>query len=285
MKGSVQMGNMPTIILNNGVEMPQLGLGVFKMADGPEVETSVSKALELGYRSIDTAAGYNNEKGVGNAIKASGLLRNELFVTTKLANRDQGFDTTLKAFDASMALLGFDYLDLYLIHWPLPMHDNYADSWRAFIKLYEEKRIRAIGVSNFEPAHLERLITETGVTPVVNQIEFHPYLAQPVLMDFCSKNGIAIEAWSPLMQGGGILNDDLIKMLADKYGKTAGQIVLRWNIDKGVITIPKSVHAERMLENINIFDFALDSDDIGAIDGLNKNSRTGPDPNVFDVRF
>ena len=279
------MANIPNIKLNNGVEMPQLGLGVFQMSDGQEVESSVQKALELGYRSIDTAAGYNNEAGVGKAIKASGLARSEIFVTTKLANRNQGFDATLKAFDTSMGLLGLDYLDLYLIHWPMPIYDLYTDSWKAFIKLYEEKRIRAIGVSNFEPAHLDKVIAQTGVVPAVNQIEYHPYLSQQVLMDYCGEHGIAVEAWSPLMQGGGILEDDLIKSIAQKYGKTAAQIVLRWDIDKGVVTIPKSVHADRILENVSIFDFSLDPGDIDAIDGLNKNHRRGPNPNEFSVKF
>ena len=279
------MSVIPSIKLNNGIEMPQLGLGVFQMSEGAEVENSVLKALESGYRSIDTAAGYHNELGVGRAIKASGLKREEIFVTTKLANRNQGYDATLKAFDESMGLLDMDYLDLYLIHWPIPMYDLYTDSWKAFIKLYEDKRIRAIGVSNFEPAHLEKVIAETGVTPAVNQIEYHPYLAQPALYEFCGKHGIAIEAWSPLMQGGDILNDEIIKNLAGKYSKTAAQIVLRWDIEKGIITIPKSVHAERILENINIFDFALEPGDIAAIDGLDKNFRTGPHPNDFSVKF
>jgi len=275
------MGTIPSIKLNNGVEMPQLGLGVFLMSDGTEVESSVSKALELGYRSIDTAAGYRNEKGVGRAIKASGLKREEIFVTTKLANGDQGYESTLKAFEKSMELLGIGYLDLYLIHWPLPMYDQYADSWKAFIKLYKEKRIRSIGVSNFEPAHLEKLFSETGVKPAVNQIEFHPLLTQATLLDFCGKHDIFIEAWSPLMRGGDILENASIKTLAAKYGKTPAQIVLRWDIEKGVITIPKTVREERMRENMDIFDFTLDAGDIAAIDGLNKDFRIGPDPNTL----
>ena len=279
------MSAIPSIKLNNGVEMPQLGLGVFQIPEGEEVENSVLKALELGYRSIDTAAGYHNERGVGRAIKASGLKREEVFVTTKLANRNQGFDATLKAFEESMDLLNMDYLDLYLIHWPIPMYDLYTDSWKAFVKLCGDKRVRAIGVSNFEPAHLDKVIAETGVTPAVNQIEYHPYLTQQTLYDYCGKRGIALEAWSPLMQGGDVLGDGLIKRLAEKYRKTAAQIVLRWNIDKGVITIPKSVRAERMLENISIFDFALEPDDVLAIDDLNKDFRTGPHPDDFSVKF
>ncbi|MCL2057868.1 MAG: aldo/keto reductase [Oscillospiraceae bacterium] len=276
------MAGIPNIKLNNGVLMPQFGLGVFKMDEGPEVESSVLKALELGYRSIDTAAGYQNEAGVGRAVKASGIKREELFITTKLANRDQGYDSTLKAFDASMALLGLDYLDLYLIHWPLPLVNKYVDTWKAFIKLYKDKRIRSIGVSNFEPAHLERLFAETDVVPVINQVEYHPYLTQTTLKAFCAKHDIFIEAWSPLMRGGDILNDAKIGTMAQKYGKTAAQVVLRWNIEKGVVTIPKSVHEARIRENMNIFDFELDADDIAVIDVLNKNLRIGPDPNTFN---
>ena len=275
------MAAIPNIKLNNGVEMPQLGLGVFLMTEGQEVESSVLSALELGYRSIDTAAGYRNESGVGRAIKASGLKREDLFITTKLANSDQGYDSTLKAFDASMELLDIGYLDLYLIHWPLPKNNQYVDCWKAFIKLYEEKRIRAIGVSNFEPAHLERLIAETSMTPAVNQVEFHPYMAQKTLYDFCGARNIAIEAWSPLMRGGEILGNSRIKALADKYNKTPAQIVLRWDIEKGVITIPKSVRAERIRENMDIFDFALSPADISEIDALNTDTRIGPDPNTM----
>jgi len=278
------MAAIPNIRLNNGIEMPQFGLGVFKMTEGPEVESSVLSALEMGYRGIDTAAGYRNESGVGRAVKASGLKREDLFITTKLGNGDHGYDAALKAFEASMELLDIGYLDLYLIHWPLPMYDRYVETWKAFIKLYEEKRIRAIGVSNFEPAHLERIITETNVTPAVNQVEYHPYLTQNVLRDFCDKHGIVIEAWSPLMRGGDILDDEIIKRLASKYAKTPAQIVLRWDIDKGVVTIPKSVHPERIRENMDIFDFTLDKGDIAAIDSLNRDARIGPDPNVMSNR-
>ena len=279
------MKNMiPNITLNNSVEMPMLGLGVFQMTEGQEVESAVSAALELGYRSIDTAAGYRNESGVGRAFKASGLKREEVFITTKLFNTDQGYDTTLKAFDKSMNELGLDYLDLYLIHWPIPMHGLYVDTWRAFGKLYEEKRIRAIGVSNFEPIHLEELFKNSPIKPAVNQIEFHPYLTQKPLLAFCKENGIAVEAWSPLMQGGEVLGLDLIQNLAKKYGKSPAQIVLRWDIEHGVITIPKSVHANRIKENMDIFDFALTADEVAQIDTLNKDFRTGPDPYTFSRR-
>ena len=275
---------IPNITLNNGVEMPMLGLGVFQMTEGQEVESAVTSALELGYRSIDTAAGYRNESGVGRALKASGLKREEVFITTKLFNTDQGYDTTLKAFDKSMNELGLDYLDLYLIHWPIPMHGLYVDTWRAFEKLYEEKRIRAIGVSNFEPVHLEELFKNSPIKPAVNQIEFHPYLTQKPLLAFCKENGIAVEAWSPLMQGGEVLGLDLIQNLAKKYGKSPAQIVLRWDIEHGVITIPKSVHANRIKENMDIFDFALTADEVAQIDALNKDFRTGPDPYTFSRR-
>jgi diketogulonate reductase-like aldo/keto reductase len=243
------------------------------------------KALELGYRSIDTAAGYANEKGVGKAIRESGLKREEIFVTTKLANSKQGYDETLKAFDRSMSDLGLDYLDLYLIHWPLPMFGKAADTWKAFEKLYSEKRIRAIGVCNFEPAQLEDLFKTAAVKPAVNQIELHPRLTQKPLLSFCRKNKIAVEAWSPLMSGGDVLKDKNILGLADKYGKTPAQIILRWDIQNGVIVIPKSVHADRIAGNMDIFDFELDDEDMELIDSLDKGFRTGPNPYTFDKLF
>ena len=278
------MNTIPKIELNNGVEIPQLGLGVLKMTDGPEVEASVLAALNAGYRSIDTAEGYGNESGVGRALKASGVKREEVFITTKLANRNQGYDSTLKAFEGSLERLGLDYLDLYLIHWPQPMYDQYIETWKAIEKLYGEKRMRAIGVSNFEPEHLERLFSETDVVPAVNQIEFHPCLTQAALLDFCRKHSIAVEAWSPLMQGGEVLRNELIQTLAKKYNKSPAQVILRWDIEKGIIVIPKSVHEERIRENMDIFDFTLDADDIAAIDALNKDFRTGPNPYTFSNR-
>ena len=278
------MSNIPNIELNNGVIIPQLGLGVLKMTDGEEVESSVLKALEVGYRAIDTAAGYGNEAGVGSALKKSGLAREDYFITTKLANVDQGYDTTLVAFDKSLELLGLDYLDLYLIHWPQPMYDQYVDCWKALEKLYSDKRVRAIGICNFEPVHLERLFNETGIVPAVNQIELHPYLTQVELQEFCAKHSIAVEAWSPLMQGGEVLNNELVKSIGTKYNKTAAQVVLRWVTQKGIITIPKSTHKERMIENMSIFDFILTDEESIAIDGLNQNFRTGPDPYTFSRR-
>ena len=278
------MTAIPNIKLNNGVEIPQLGLGVLKMADGDEVESSVLKALEVGYRAIDTAAGYGNEGGVGSALKKSDIKREDLFITTKLANSDQGYDNTLRAFDVSMSLLGLDYLDLYLIHWPQAMYNQYVDCWKAFEKLYAEKRVRAIGVCNFEPVHFEKLFNETDIVPVVDQIELHPYLTQMELQEFCAKHNINIEAWSPLMQGGDVLRDELVISIGKKYGKTAAQVVLRWVTQKGIITIPKSTHKERMIENMSIFDFELTEDEVVSINALNKNFRTGPDPYTFSRR-
>lgn len=276
--------NIPKIKLNNGIEIPQLGLGVLKMSDGDEVESSVLKALEVGYRAIDTAAGYGNEGGVGSALKKCGLKREEYFITTKLANSDQGYDNTLRAFDKSLELLGLDYLDLYLIHWPQAMYDQYVDCWKAFEKIYAEKRVRAIGICNFEPIHLERLFNETSIIPAVNQIELHPYLTQVELQAFCAKHNIAIEAWSPLMQGGEVLRNETVIEIGKKYNKTAAQVVLRWVTQKGIITIPKSTHKERMIENMNIFDFILEDEDVKTLDGMNKDFRTGPDPYTFSRR-
>jgi diketogulonate reductase-like aldo/keto reductase len=276
---------IPSLKLNNGVEMPQFGLGVFQVSEGQEVEFAVSKALELGYRSIDTAAGYKNEAGVGKAVKASGLKREEIFITTKLANSKQGYDSTLKAYEASLKELDCDYIDLYLIHWPTPMYNRYVESWKALEKLYSQKLVRAIGVSNFEPEHLDNILEQCEITPAVNQIEFHPYLTQSTLLDYCSKKGIIVEAWSPLMQGGEVLKQEIITSLAKKYNKTPAQIVLRWDIQKGVITIPKSVHENRIRENMDIFDFELSSEEMAGIDALNRDFRTGGHPNTFSLQF
>ncbi|MGW2211266.1 aldo/keto reductase [Streptomyces sp. NPDC001781] len=273
---------VPPIILNNGVEMPQLGFGVWQVPDD-EAERAVATALETGYRSIDTAAIYGNEEGTGKAIAASGVSREDLFVTTKLWNSDQGYDSTLRAFDASMGKLGLDYLDLYLIHWPLPARDNYLDTYRAFEKLYSDGRIRAIGVSNFLPEHLERLIAETSVVPAVNQIELHPQLQQGAAREFNAAQGIATEAWSPLGQGKGLLEVPAIVAIARKHERTPAQIVLRWHVQLGNIVIPKSVTPSRIKENIEVFDFSLDDEDLAAISALNEDKRLGSDPATFDV--
>ncbi|GGH82660.1 diketogulonate reductase-like aldo/keto reductase [Pullulanibacillus pueri] len=265
--------------LNNGVRMPWLGLGVFQVEDGDEVIHSVQSALEAGYRAIDTAAGYQNETGVGTAIKQSGIPREELFITTKLANRDQGYESTLQAFETSRRKLDLDYIDLYLIHWP--GKDKFVETWKAFEKLHKEGYIRAIGVSNFKIHHLETLKQNSDTIPAVNQVEFHPLLNQQKLLQYCKDEGIQLEAWSPIMKG----NLDLpeITELASKYGKTPAQIVLRWDIQHGIVTIPKSVHKERIIENANIFDFTLSEEDMRLIDQMNQDYRFGPDPdeNLF----
>jgi diketogulonate reductase-like aldo/keto reductase len=262
--------------------MPQLGLGVWMDKDGLEVEEAVTTALECGYRSIDTAAMYGNEKGVGNAVKASTLNRNEIFITTKLWNADQGYESTLQAFDTSLEKLGIDYVDLYLIHWPMPKIDKFVDTWKAFEKIYADKRARAIGVSNFTIANLERIMTDTNITPAVNQIELHPKFAQHELRSFCKDHNIQVESYSPLMHGGNVLNDNLIKQIADKYNKTIAQVVLRWHIQNNLVAIPKSITPDRIRENINIFDFELDANDMQIIDAMNSNTRINPNPDEFN---
>jgi diketogulonate reductase-like aldo/keto reductase len=266
-------------ILNNNVKMPWLGLGVWKTKEGEEVEHAVKSAIKQGYRSIDTAAVYNNEIGVGNAIKASEVLRKDLFITTKVWNADQGYKSTLKAFEVSRRKLGLEYLDLYLIHWAVK--GKYKDTWRALEKLYEDGLVRAIGVSNFQISHLEDLLSNSKVVPAVNQVEYHPRLAQVELLDFSKRNGIQLEAWSPLMQGQ-LLTHPKIVELSEAYKKTPSQIILRWDLQHGVVTIPKSIRAERIAENANIFDFELSNADIDLLDGLNLNERKGPDPDHFN---
>jgi diketogulonate reductase-like aldo/keto reductase len=261
-------------ILNNGVKMPWLGLGVFKAREGEEVINAVKDALAAGYRSIDTASFYRNEKGVGQAIRESGIPRQEIFVTTKLWNSDQGYESTFKAFESSRQKLGLEVIDLYLVHWAVP--DKYRETWRAMVKLYEQGLVRAIGVSNHQIHHLKAIIDDTGVVPAVNQVEYHPLLTQTELLHFCREQGIQLEAWRPLMNGN--LNNQVLLQLANKYGKTPAQIVLRWDIQKQVVTIPKSVHKNRIIENSRIFDFELEPDDMKKIDGLNQNKRLGPDP-------
>ncbi|MEU0472475.1 MULTISPECIES: aldo/keto reductase [Streptomyces] len=268
---------VPPITLNNGVEMPQLGFGVWQVPDD-EAQTAVAQALEAGYRSIDTAAIYGNEEGTGRAIAASGLAREDLFVTTKLWNSDQGYDSTLQAFDTSLAKLGLDYLDLYLIHWPMPAREKYVDTYKAFEKLLADGRVRAIGVSNFLPDHLERLIGETSVLPAVNQIELHPHLQQHASRELHAEQGIATEAWSPLGSGKGILEIPAIVAIAQKHGRTPAQVVLRWHLQLGNVVIPKSVTPSRIKENIDVFGFSLDTEDLAAISALNEDRRLGSDP-------
>ena len=268
-----------TAKLSNGVEMPYLGLGVYLSKEGSEVINACKYAIEAGYRHIDTASLYDNEKGVGIAIKECGVPRKEIFITSKVWNSDQGFDSTLRAFDDTLKKLDTDYLDLYLIHWPVK--DKYKETWRALETLYKDGRVKAIGVSNFLVHHLEDLLTSVEIKPMVNQVEFHPYVVQQQLLDFCALHHIQSEAWSPLMQGK-IFNVRRIKELALKYNKTEAQIVLRWDLQKGVITIPKSVRREIILSNAQLFDFELSPEDVKSIDSLNKNLRVGAHPDHFN---
>ncbi|MFC7393770.1 aldo/keto reductase [Scopulibacillus cellulosilyticus] len=265
--------------LSNGVKMPWLGFGVFQVEEGETVESAVKHALKTGYRSIDTAAVYGNEKGVGNAIRESGIERDKLFVTTKVWNSAQGYDSTLQAFEESREKLGLDYVDLYLIHWPV--EGKYIDTWKAMEKLYHEGKVRAIGVSNFHEHHLQDLMKNTEVKPMVNQIELHPHLNQEPLRNYCKENDIQVEAWSPLAQGK-VLSDSVITKIADKYGKSPAQVVIRWDLQNGIVTIPKSVTPHRIEENANVFDFELTNEEMNQINAVNKDERTGPDPDNFD---
>lgn len=277
------MSEVPSITLNNGVSMPQLGFGVWQVPDD-EATTTVSQALTAGYRSIDTAAVYKNETGTGKALAASELPREELFVTTKLWNSEQGYASTLRAFDVSLAKLGLEYVDLYLIHWPLPMFDQYVDTWRALEKLYTDGRTRAIGVSNFHQPQLRRLLDEGSVVPALNQVELHPNLQQSELRAFHQEHSIATEAWSPLGQGKDILTDPVISSIAAKHGRSAAQVILRWHLQLGTVVIPKSVTPSRIRENIEVFDFELDTEDLTAFEGLDTGARLGDDPETNDFR-
>lgn len=270
---------MRTITLNNGVTMPQLGFGVFQVSTEDTYDT-VAEALRVGYRSIDTAAAYGNEEPVGRAIAESGIPRDEVFVTTKLWNSAQGYDEAFRAFDESMGKLGLDRLDLYLIHWPAPKQDRYVDTWRALGKLYADGRVRAIGVSNFQPAHLDRVVEATGAVPAVNQVELHPRLQQAELRAFHARHGIATEAWSPLAQGA-LLADPVVTGIAAKHGRTPAQVVLRWHVQLDNVVIPKSVTPSRIAENFAVSDFELDADDLRGIAGLDRGERTGPNPDTF----
>jgi diketogulonate reductase-like aldo/keto reductase len=271
------VSKVPFITLNNGVAMPQLGFGVWQVPDDEATQT-VTTALEAGYRSIDTAAIYGNEAGTGKAVIGSGIPREELFVTTKLWNSEQGYDSTLRAFDASLGKLGLDYVDLYLIHWPMPAKDTYVDTYKAFEKILADGRTKAIGVSNFRVEDLERLIGETSVVPAVNQVELHPQLQQSGLKDFHAKHGIATEAWSPLGQGKDLLQAPTVVAVARKHDRTPAQVVLRWHLQVGNVVIPKSVTPSRIQENIDVFDFELDADDLAAFTALDEGRRLGPEP-------
>jgi diketogulonate reductase-like aldo/keto reductase len=275
---------VPMVPLNNGVAIPQVGLGVFQTKEGAEVERAVDAALEAGYRLIDTAAIYGNEVGVGKAIKASGLPREEIFITTKLWNAHHAYEDALRAFDESLDKLDCGYIDLYLIHWPLPMEGKFTQAWKALEELYTSKRVRAIGVSNFKPHHLETLLGEAETVPAVNQIELHPLLQQQATRAYCMEHGIAIESYSPLMQAGEALEHPVITNLAQKYGKTTAQVILRWHAQSGFIVIPKSVKPERIRENIALFDFALSEEDMRAIEGMDRDQRIGADPDTASFK-
>ncbi|WP_176542117.1 aldo/keto reductase [Bacillus pseudomycoides] len=271
------------VALHNDVEMPGFGLGVFKVEEGPELVNAVKTAIKQGYRSIDTASIYANEKAVGEGIregiKEAGVSREDLFITSKVWNRDQGYEETLAAYEESLKKLELDYLDLYLVHWPV--EGKYKDTWRALEKLYKEGRVRAIGVSNFQIHHLKDVMEGAEVKPMINQVEYHPRLTQKELRDFCREQGIQMEAWSPLMQGQ-LLDNPALQEIADKYGKTTAQIILRWDLQNEVVTIPKSTKEHRIIQNADIFNFELTKEDMEQIDALNQNHRVGPDPDNFD---
>lgn len=273
------MTNVSHLPLADGTQLPQIGLGTWPLTDD-EAAVAVADALRVGYRLIDTAARYGNETGVGRGIRDSGVSRKDIILTTKLRGADHGYDKTLRAFDASLKRLGVDELDLYLIHWPQPQQNLYVESWKAFVRLKEEGRIRSIGVSNFLPEHIDRLVDETGVLPAVDQIELHPEFAQPVLRQQLCKRGVVIESWSPLGRGA-VLSSKVVQELALKHGRTAAQVILRWHLQQGLIAIPKSQKPERIRENFDVFGFALDQDDLAAMATLDINHRTGGDPATF----
>jgi len=270
----------PLVEMNDGRSIPVIGFGVWQVPDDVVVDATL-KALEVGYRHIDTAYLYHNERGVGEALRRSGLDRNDVFVTTKVWNTDHGYDETLRAFDKSTGLLGIDEVDLYLIHWPTPARDIYLDSWRALIRLREEGRARSIGVSNFHEAHLRKIIDETGVIPAINQIELHPWLPQTELRGIDTRLGIKTEAWSPLGSGR-LIDDPVIAEVAAKHRKSAAQVMVRWSIQLGNIVLPKSVTPARIEQNIDVFDFELDDADMAAIATLESGRRTGPNPDDFN---
>jgi diketogulonate reductase-like aldo/keto reductase len=272
-----------TVTLNNGVKMPWLGLGVFRVEDSPNLVDSVKTAIKNGYRSIDGAAIYGNEvsmgKGIAEGMKAAGISRENLFITSKVWNADLGYESTIKAYETSLKKLGLDYLDLYLIHWPV--EGKYKDAWRALEYLYKQGRVKAIGVSNFQVHHLENLMKDAEIKPMINQVEFHPRLTQEKVRAFCKENDIQVEAWSPLMVGK-LLDNEILKEIAHNHNKSIAQIILRWDIQNGVITIPKSTNVGRIIENSQIFDFELTNEEVEKINSLNQDLRVGPDPDNFD---
>ncbi|MFE5426584.1 aldo/keto reductase [Peribacillus simplex] len=272
-----------TTTLHNGVKMPWFGLGVFKVEEGPELVNAVKVAIKHGYRSIDTAAIYGNEEGVGQGIregiKEAGISREDLFVTSKVWNADLGYESAIAAYEKSLKKLGLEYLDLYLIHWPV--EGKYKEAWRALETLYKEGKVKAIGVSNFQIHHLKDLMEDAEVKPMVNQVECHPRLTQKEVQAFCKEQGIQLEAWSPLMQGE-LLDNDVLQAIAAKHGKSVAQVILRWDLQNGIVTIPKSTKEHRIVENSSIFDFELTEEEMNQIDGLNQNHRVGPDPDNFD---
>ncbi|PDP87860.1 oxidoreductase [Glycomyces fuscus] len=271
---------MQHVTLNNGLTMPQLGFGVWQIPDD-EARSAVATALETGYRSIDTAKLYDNERGTGRALAESGIAREELFVTTKLWNDAHGYDNALKAFDASLERLGLDYVDLYLIHWPVPGRDAYVETWKALERIHSEGRARSIGVSNFTEATLDRLVAESDVVPVLNQIELHPHFSQGAMRAANARHGLLTEAWSPLGQGKGLLEDPELVALGEKHGKSAAQVVLRWHIQLGNVVIPKSATPSRIRENFEVFDFELSAEDMDRIGALDRGARIGPDPDTL----
>ncbi|WP_324777872.1 aldo/keto reductase [Virgibacillus senegalensis] len=266
-----------TTTLHNGVEMPWLGLGVFKVEDGDEVVQSVKAAIKHGYISIDTAAVYKNEEGVGQGIKESGISRDALFVTSKVWNNDHGYESTLAAFETSLKKLELDYLDLYLIHWPVPSQGKFKETWKALEKLYKDGKVRAIGVSNFKEHHLDELLEDAEIAPMVNQVEFHPHFQQKGLQAYCKQRNIQLEAWSPLKRGQ-LLDDPTLTEIGDKYGKSPAQVIIRWNLQTGVITIPKSTKEHRIVANADVFDFKLSAEDMDKIEQMDTGVRAFSDP-------
>ncbi|CAM3258821.1 aldo/keto reductase [Stackebrandtia soli] len=277
------MPPVPMITLSNGVAMPQLGYGVFRVHNEP-AESAVATAIEVGYRSIDTAAYYRNEEGVGRAVASSGVARDDLFITTKLWDTDHGYDNALRAFDVSLGKLGLDHVDLYLIHWPEPRRNAYVETWRALERIYAEGRARAIGVSNFHPHRLAEVIDACEIVPMVNQIELHPWLTQTELRAFHAEHGIVTEGWSPLGHGGDLLKEPVLLDIAAAHDKSVAQVILRWNIQLGIVAIPKSATPSRIAENFDIFDFSLTEAELAAINALHTGTRTGPDPEARAAR-